>query len=104
MIDLFKGSTLFDKIINMGRLSEKEAAAITAFLVSITKYCHKNELVIRNLRPETIVFEEEKGVDVKMIDLSLCIRKENIKEDHADLLYDQYQILHPTFKAPELFT
>ena len=74
-------------------MTENEAAAITAFLVSITKYCHKNELIIRNLRPESIVFEEDKGLDIKIIDMSLSIYKKNYKEDQADPLYDHYQIL-----------
>lgn len=90
VIDNFKGSTLFDKIINKGQLTECEAAGITAFLVSIIKYCHKNELIIRNLRPESIVFEEEKGLDIKVIDMSLSIYKENVKENQHDNLYDYY--------------
>ena len=93
VIDNFKGSTLFDKIINKRQLTEHDAAAITAFLVSIIKYCHKNDLIIRNLRPESIVFEEEKGLDIKVIDMSLSIYKASIKENQHDTLYDYYQIL-----------
>ena len=71
-------------------MNEEEAAAIAAFLVSVVKYCHKNEIIIRNLRPELIVFEEEKGLDVKLIDLSLAVQKEKYVDNHADPLYEHY--------------
>ena len=62
---------MYSKIINNGTLSETDAAAISAFLISLVKYLHKNEIIIRNLRPEFIFFEEETGFDFKIVDLSL---------------------------------
>jgi len=59
--------------MNEGSLSEVDAAAIAAFLISLIKYLHKNEVIIRNLRPETIFFEDKEGFDIKIIDLTLAI-------------------------------
>ena len=38
---------------------------------------HKNSIIIRNLRPETLYFDDKKDVlDIKLVDLSLAIEKE----------------------------
>jgi serine/threonine protein kinase len=45
-------------------------------LISIVKYLHKNGIIIRNLRPENLFFDDKKDVlDLKLIDLSLAIEK-----------------------------
>lgn len=73
IMDEYQGGSLFDKIIQEGQLSELDSAAISAYLVSIIKYLHKNNVIIRNLKPETLMFEEKDSLDVKLIDLSLAI-------------------------------
>lgn len=77
IIDDFRGGSLFDKIIYDGCLPEVDAAAISSYLVSIIKYLHKNEVIVRNMRPETILFEEKDSFDIKLIDLSLAIEKKD---------------------------
>ena len=51
---------------------------------------HKSGIVIRNLRPEIIFFEEKDGLDIKLFDLSLSCTKENYKEGAIDWLFDEY--------------
>jgi hypothetical protein len=34
---------------------------------------------VRNLRAESIVFDEKDGLDIKLIDLSLAIKFEDVK-------------------------
>ena len=75
IIDDLKGGSLFEKIIYDGCLSEVDAAAISAYLVSSLKYLHKNGVILRNMRPETIFFEDKDSFDIKLIDLSLAIEK-----------------------------
>jgi len=58
-----------------------DAAAISAFIISIVKYLHKMNVIVRNLRPELLVFEEKDSLDVKLIDLSLAMQKENYKDN-----------------------
>jgi len=87
-MDNLKGMTLFNRIIWEGELNEEHSATVAAFLVSIVKYLHKNDVIIRNLKPEGIMFEEEdlKSYDLKLIDLVLANGDPNDfrngKEDH----------------------
>ena len=77
-------------IIYKGQLSELDAAAISAYLISIMKYLHKNNIIIRNMRPETILFEEKDSYDIKLVDLSLAMEKKYYKEGHQDTLFEEY--------------
>ena len=81
IIDDFRGGSLFDKIIYDGCLLEVDAAAISACLVSIIKYLHKNDVIVRNMRPETILFEEKDSLDIKLIDLSLAVEKKDYQDN-----------------------
>lgn len=84
-------------------MNETSAATVAAYLVSIIKYFHKNEIIIRNLRPETIYFEADDSLDIKLVDLSLAMEYRHYKDLDEDHLYEAYQILPPYFRAPELF-
>ena len=57
VFDYCVGRSMFDRIITQGCMQEKEAAAISAYLVSILRYLHSKHIVVRNLRPESILFE-----------------------------------------------
>ena len=61
-------------------MSEQDSAAISAFIISIIKYLHKMDVIVRNLRPELFVFEEKDSLDIKLLDLSLAMQKKNYKE------------------------
>ena len=41
MLEL-KGGNLFDRIIRAGQFSETDSAAMSAYLVSVTRYLHKH--------------------------------------------------------------
>ena len=90
IIDEFHGRTLFDRIIQKGQLNEEDSAAIAGYLVSIIKYLHKNGVIVRNLRAESIVFEEKDGLDIKLIDLSLAIKEEDVKQGASDPLFEEF--------------
>ena len=70
-------------------IAELEAAAICGYMVSIVKYLHKHGVIIRNLRPETILFEDSSAYDMKLVDLSLAISKKHYK-DGVDNLFEIY--------------
>ena len=89
-MDELQGGSLYNKIISNGSFNEENAATIAAFFVSIIKYMHKNEVVIRNLRPENIYFEEKDSLDIKLIDLSLARKLEDIVPNEEDVSYEQY--------------
>jgi calcium-dependent protein kinase len=62
---------------------------------------HKNGIVHRNLRPETILFESETCLsDIKLVDLISAIEYKNITED--DNPYDVLMNGSPFYRCPEL--
>ena len=44
--------SLFDKILEKGRFSEKTATKIMISLLSALNYCHKNKIIHRDIKPE----------------------------------------------------
>ena len=75
--------------MSKGEFNEEEAATVGGFMVSITKYLHKNEVIIRNMRPEGFMFQEADSLDIKLMDLTMALRKEDITGTE-DYLFDEY--------------
>ena len=104
VFDDFKGGTLFDRIIRAGQFCETDAAATSGFLTSLIKYLHGHDIIIRNLRPESIIFEHEKCFDIKLVDLSLALETADYIDNDQDIIFQEFQREAPVFLAPELFT
>ena len=90
IIDDFKGGTLFDRIIRAGQFCETDAAATAGFLTSLIKYLHKNNIIIRNLRPESLIFEHDKNFDIKLIDLSLALETSEYIDGDLDTIFQEF--------------
>lgn len=54
------------------------------------KYLHRNDVIIRNLRPETIVFDDPDSLEIRLVDLSLAVRKEDYVNNSQDYLFEEY--------------
>ena len=93
IINEIKGGSLFDRIIMEGNFDEAIAATISAYLVSITRYLHKNGVIMRNIRPENIMFEEKEGFEIKLIDLSLAILEEDYEDNSKEQVFEEFQRL-----------
>ncbi len=89
--------------MTQGQIEESNAATVAAYLSSIIKYMHKNGIILRNFRSETLVFEGLESWDIKLMDLSLAIEKWQYRENSMDGLFDNYAKLQPLYRAPELF-
>lgn len=76
---------------------------MAAYLVSIMRYLHRRGIIIRNLRPETIIFQDKDVLDIKIVDLTLAVNLENIGENKKDPIFHAFQRYHPAFTPPELF-
>lgn len=55
VMELVDGKELFDKIVEKGQYSEKDAAHIVAQIVSAVDYLHSNGIAHRDLKPENLL-------------------------------------------------
>jgi len=66
--ELCKGGELFDKIKEMKKFKEVEAAEIVRTIISAIYHCHSKNIVHRDLKPENIVFKTSKKKELVIID------------------------------------
>ena len=50
---------IFDYVVSRGRMSEREAAAKFAEILSAVNYCHNNRVVHRDLKAENLLLDGE---------------------------------------------
>lgn len=67
--ELCTGGELFDRIKEMKKFSENQAAKYMLDIVSAVMHCHQRGIVHRDLKPENLLFENEnEGSTLKLID------------------------------------
>lgn len=70
--ELCRGGELFDRIIQLNQLSEKETKNIMNQVLNAISYCHSKGVVHRDLKPENILFETTKvNSNLKVVDFGL---------------------------------
>eukprot|EP00013_Stygamoeba_regulata_P026867 CAMPEP_0177655894 /NCGR_PEP_ID=MMETSP0447-20121125/15240_1 /TAXON_ID=0 /ORGANISM="Stygamoeba regulata, Strain BSH-02190019" /LENGTH=296 /DNA_ID=CAMNT_0019159903 /DNA_START=29 /DNA_END=919 /DNA_ORIENTATION=+ len=70
--ELVTGGELFDKIVEKGSYTEKEAAILVAKMISAIDYLHSNNIVHRDLKPENLLLKSpEDDSEVKLADFGL---------------------------------
>jgi len=70
--ELVTGGELFDKIVELGSYSEKDAALLVSKIVSAIAYLHSLGIVHRDLKPENLLLRDETTVsEVKLADFGL---------------------------------
>ena len=71
----YTGGDLFDEICSnttdYGCLDEDQAVKIIRALLEAVQYLHANDIVHRDIKPENVMFEDEEGSSVKLIDFGL---------------------------------
>lgn len=73
VLDLLEGGELFDRIIEQGSFSEKDAAMSFSQMVSALNHLHQKQIVHRDLKPENLLFaSKEKDSAIKLIDFGLA--------------------------------
>lgn len=60
VMELVQGKELFDKIVERGQYSEKDAAHIVRQILSAVEYLHKNDIAHRDLKPENLLLVKPK--------------------------------------------
>jgi len=81
--ELCKGGELFDKIKEMKKFSEAQAAKYLSTIVSAIGHCHSLNIVHRDLKPENIVFRTKAQRELVIIDFgdAKIIEENAIYED-----------------------
>jgi len=70
--ELVTGGELFDKIVELGSYSEKDAAVLVSKMVSAIDYLHEMGIVHRDLKPENLLLRDGKDIsEVKLADFGL---------------------------------
>jgi len=73
VLDLMEGGELFDRIIEKGHFSEKDAANSFVQMVQALGYLHEKHIVHRDLKPENLLFEKKSNDSaIKLIDFGLA--------------------------------
>ncbi|PWA98668.1 EF-hand domain pair, Serine/threonine-protein kinase Mps1 [Artemisia annua] len=74
VMELCAGGELFDRIIDKGHYSEREAADLAKTIVGVIEACHSLGVIHRDLKPENFLFvDEEEDALMKAIDFGLSI-------------------------------
>jgi len=70
--ELVTGGELFDKIVELGSYSEKDAAILVCKMVSAIQYIHNINIVHRDLKPENLLLKNTNNItEVKIADFGL---------------------------------
>jgi len=97
VMELLTGGELFDRIVDVGHFSEKDAVEMTHKLVSAVMYMHEQGVVHRDLKPENMLMtDESKEAAVKITDFGLS----KITDGHSALMKTPCGT--PGYIAPEV--
>ncbi|CAI6007822.1 unnamed protein product [Closterium sp. NIES-65] len=121
VMDLCEGGELFDEVVRLGRLSERDAALIFRQLASGVAFCHSRGVLHRDLKPENILLHrsapsgavpaspaadsalaapqslESRGLTAKLADFGLSIALDNGRMGYGTAG-------SPFYMAPEVLT
>ncbi|XP_057515881.1 calcium-dependent protein kinase 1-like [Amaranthus tricolor] len=74
VMELCKGGELFDRIIQRGHYTERQAADLTRIIADVVETCHSLGVMHRDLKPENFLFESHhENSPLKTIDFGLSI-------------------------------
>ncbi|KAK4717417.1 hypothetical protein R3W88_015755 [Solanum pinnatisectum] len=74
VMELCAGGELFDRIVEKGQYSEKEAAKLIKIIVGVVEACHSLGVMHRDLKPENFLFlSSQEDAGLKATDFGLSV-------------------------------
>eukprot|EP00386_Alphamonas_edax_P005724 GDKI01018666.1.p1 GENE.GDKI01018666.1~~GDKI01018666.1.p1 ORF type:complete len:189 (-),score=62.78 GDKI01018666.1:87-653(-) len=75
VLELCTGGELFDRIIDAGYFTEKDAAVLMKQILAAVFYLHQHKIAHRDLKPENFLFlSKQQDAPLKIIDFGLAAR------------------------------
>jgi len=71
IMELVTGGELFDKIVEKGQYTERDAAGIVNKMLSAVEYLHNNNIAHRDLKPENLLLKAGDDTGVMLSDFGL---------------------------------
>lgn len=110
VMELSEGGELFEKIVEMHKFTEAQAADLMKKVLSAVKHLHEHGICHRDLKPENFIFSDKsEDAEIKLIDFGLSKRfGPNAANDHAGLgtvsMEDKMHTIvgTPYYVAPEV--
>ncbi|KAJ1394314.1 Serine/threonine-protein kinase, active site [Sesbania bispinosa] len=96
VLEFVTGGELFDKIVNHGRMGEKEARRYFQQLINAVDYCHSRGVYHRDLKPENLLLDV--CGNLKVSDFGLSALSQQVRDD--GLLHTTCGT--PNYVAPEV--
>jgi len=111
VMELSDGGELFEKIVEMHKFTEHQAADLMKKILSSVKHLHEHGICHRDLKPENFIFSDKtEDPEIKLIDFGLSKRfgPNAAANDHTGLgqvsLEDKMHTIvgTPYYVAPEV--
>ncbi|CAI2365375.1 unnamed protein product [Moneuplotes crassus] len=105
--EMCEGGELFDRIVENGYLSEKQAAELFLQILQSILYCNKNRISHRDLKPENFMFKsKDKDSMLKLIDfgLSMSYFKVDKNTEKSSVVRMKTRAGTAFFMAPEVIS
>ena len=97
--ELCEGGELFDRLVDIGPFSEKNASLVAKQILSAINAMHRQDMVHRDLKPENVLldFKDKDKFDIKVIDFGFAC----LYDPKKDAGMDTY-LGTPAYMAPEI--
>ena|SRR3989338_599803 len=71
VLELVTGGELFDKIVELGSYTEKDARGVVRQILDAVRYLHENNIVHRDLKPTNLLLKAPGSNEIKITDFGL---------------------------------